>query len=401
MSNEASDTAGAEIQAQNQRILLEGARLLLGNIDETEPVGSADDVLRARVGEAWYLVRRWPAKATTQQVALTGAGLKAASAISERFPQPVASGDDWSVTVDGLLVSAVQWLPGKPLARYGDFRNPDGESIDVPLPASAPATDIVLAAVAAMGEFHTATSGLVQRPERGAESLSSLQKHTERAWSQQRRVVGDKAGNSPEIRRWLRCGNRVLPVAAEHMVQALTMASTTTLIHGDLWPVNLLVDGVASEQHLTGISGWSTVREGSPLIDLAHLAVHTGNWSGAIAESVLGSYASTGKLSPTERRLLPAVAALDLVPRVGNLLHHAFVDDRMIGDASQPVLRSGMKQLLMSLENLTDVLAPEAEWDQRRFSAGRKLRGDRPAKKTGGTGTKPGRPGGSGRSHRG
>lgn len=394
MSNEAADIT------QDQGILLQGARLLLGTIDETVEIGAAN-VARVRAGDAWYLVRQWPANAATQQVAQTGAALKAASTASPLFPQPVVAGDDWAVTVERQLVSAVQWLPGKPLARYGDFRTPDGESIDVPLPASAPAMEVILEAVAAMGQFHTATAGLVQRPERGAESLSSLQKRTERAWSQQRRVVGDKAANSPEIRRWLRCGNRVLPVAAEHMVQAMTMASTTTLIHGDLWPVNLLVDGVASEQRLTGITGWSTVHEASPLIDLAHLAVHTSNWSGAMAESVLGAYASTGSLSPTERRLLPAVAALDLVPRVGALLHHAFVDDRMIGHASQPVLRSGMKQLLMSLENLTDVLAPESEWDQRKFAEGRKQRGDRPAKKTGGTGTKPGRPAGSGRSRRG
>jgi Ser/Thr protein kinase RdoA (MazF antagonist) len=226
-------------------------------------------------------------------------------------------------------------------------------------------------------------------------------KRTERTWEEQRRVVGDRAGNAAEIRRWLRCGNRVLPVANEHLSHVSTMASTTSLIHADLWPVNLLTEGLAEEQRLVGIAGWSTVREGSPLIDLAQLAVHNSNWSGAIAESVLGAYASTGRLSPTERRLLPAVAALDLVPRVGTLLHLAFVDDRMIGDAAQPVLRSGMKQLLTSLENLTDVLAPEHEWEQRKFAENRRMRGDQRPKRTGGARTKPGRPTGSARSRRG
>jgi hypothetical protein len=116
---------------------------------------------------------------------------------------------------------------------------------------------------------------------------------------------------------------------------------------------------------------------------------------------VLAAYAETAKLSPVERRMLPVVAALDLVPRVGHLLHLAYVDDRMIGHESQAVLRSGMKQLLVSLENLTGVLAPDTEWSQRKYQDNRRTRIQQSARKPAGTGTKPGRQRRSGRSRQG
>ncbi len=402
MSNEATDPTWADARATQH--LLEGARRFFGEVVEYEAVGSAPHLLRVRVGDSWNVVRLWPEETRRETVELTAKALKAASAINEVFPAPSTLDGDtssWSVEVGDRLVSAASWLPGRPLARYGDFRTPDGDPIDVPLPASAPAGDVLLAAVTAMGQFHNEAASLATSAGGGSRSLTRLMKETQSTWSQQRRVVGDKAANAPEIRRWLRCGNRVLPVANEHLEQFVETVATTTLIHGDIWPVNLLAEGSAADRRLTGIVGWSSVREGSPLIDLAQLAVHTASWSGALAESVLAAYAETGRLSPVERRMLPVVAALDLVPRVGNLLHLAYVDDRMIGHESQPVLRSGMKQLLVSLENLTEVLAPDTEWSQRKYQDNRRTRFQRSAKKPDGTGTKPGRPRGSDRSRRG
>lgn len=402
MSNEAIDPTWADAQAQQHQ--LEGARRFFGEVDEYRAVGSAPHLLRVRVDDSWYVVRQWPDGTLPGNVELTAKALKAASAVNGVFPAPLPVEDSdspWSVRVGDRLVSAASWLPGRPLARYGDFRTPDGDAIDVPLPASAPPGDVLLAAVAAMGQFHGATEELAVNSGGGSRSLTRLMKDTQSTWSQQRRVVGDKAANAPEIRRWLRCGNRVLPVAHEHLEQFVGSATTTTLIHGDIWPVHLLAEGTGADRRLTGVVGWSSVREGSPLIDLAHLAVHSGSWSGALAESVLAAYAETGKLSPVERRMLPVVAVLDLVPRVGRLLYLAYVDDRMIGHESQPVLRSGMKQLLVSLENLTHVLAPDTEWSQRKYQDNRRTRIQQASRKPDGTGTKPGRPRGSGRSRQG
>jgi hypothetical protein len=342
----------------------------------------------------------WPVGATTAQVNLTQQALTQLD--GGVFPVPVSTSDgSWSIEIGGRLVSGAVRPKGRVLHRYGEYRTPDGMPIDLPLPVSSPAPEVVLEAVRQIGRFHTATADLVIRERAGSASLQRLLRGAKSTWSTQRRVVGDGAASSPEIRRWLRCGNRVLPVATELLEAVDEVATTNAVIHGNIWPVDLLIEGRDEERHLTGIVGWTAMRDASPLIDLAQLAIHTANWSGALAESVLGAYAETGRVTPMERRLLPVVAALDLLPHVGDLLHLAYVDDAMIGHESQPVLRSGLKMLLTSLENLTDVLAPDAEWGQRKANEGRQYRQTRPVRKPGGSRKTPGRTPGSGRSNRG
>ena len=364
---------------------------------EPQPEAEAVDV---QLGDREVVLHRWPEGATPDQVELTQTALLAMD--GGVFPVPARAEDGgWSVRVEGRLVSGASRPAGRPLHRYGDHRTPDGAPIDLPLPLSSPAPEVVLAAVQAMGRFHTTTANLVGKEGAGAASLQRQLRDAGATWSRLRRVVGDRAASAPEIRRWLRCGNRVLPVATELLEGVEQAATTSAVIHGNLWPVDLLVEGQGTERHLTGIVGWTATREGSPLIDLAQLAVHTAGWSGALAESVLGAYADTGRITPTERRLLPVVAVLDLLPRVGGLLKLAYVDDEMIGHEAQPVLRSGMKMLLTSLENLTEVLAPDAEWGQRKANEGRQVRHARPVRKPAGSRTKPTRTRGSGRSDRG
>jgi Ser/Thr protein kinase RdoA (MazF antagonist) len=371
------------------------------SIESTESIGSAHHLLRVTSGGESYVVREWPATTAADQVTLAARALDAAAATSGgRLPVPQPVGDTaggWSVRIGDRLYSASSWLPGRPLARYGDFRTPDGEVIDVPLPASAPAGNLVLDAVRTIGRLHEATASIAAASPGSQATLSRVLKQSERRWSEQRKVVGDRAANSPEIRRWLRCGNRIFPVAAE-LLGHVGAIGGSTIIHGDIWPANLLIEGHAADRVLSGVVGWSSVAVGSPLIDLAHLAIHTSGWSGALAENILGAYSEVATLSPGDRRLLPVVAAVDLVPRVGWLLHLAYVDDRMIGHESQPVLRSGLKSLLVSLENLTNVLAPDAEWTQRRTSETRRSRADSPVRRTPGRETRPVRKSGSGQS---
>jgi Ser/Thr protein kinase RdoA (MazF antagonist) len=371
-------------------------------IERTEPVGSAPHLLRVVTGDGDVAIRASEPRATMESVSLTARALLLARPSGEGrlpVPQPVlGDASVWGVRIGERIASAASWLPGRPLARYGDFRTPDGEVIDVPLPASAPAEAIVLDAVRTVGRFHTATSSLVHDSQVATAPLSRILRNSEAAWSTQRREVGQRAAGSPEIRRWLRCGNRILPVATELLEHAGSAGTVACLIHGDLWPANLLIDGNGPDRTLTGVVGWSGVTAGSPLIDLAHLAIHTSGWSGAAAETILGAYTEVAPLAPVERRMLPVVAALDLVPRVGWLLNLAFVDDRMIGHESQPVLRSGLKSLLTSLENLTQILAPEPEWNQRKAGEQRQARLDAVRKKPSGTRTTPARQPGSGRS---
>lgn len=366
--------------------LIAAAPRFFGPVDRAEPVGSARHLLKVLVDGDGFVLREWGAGTAPDRVALAARALcMAQQGSGGRLPAPrpvPGEPDAWAIRSGDRLVSAANWLPGRPLARYGDFRTPDGDVIDVPLPASAPAEAIVLEAVRVIGRFHTATAPLA--PTAGTSSLARLLRESGETWVTQRREVGDRAGGSPEIRRWLRCGNRILPVATEYLDQMGAANVGLAVIHGDIWPANLLIEGTGESRALTGIVGWSRVTIGSPLIDLAHLAIHTSGWSGALAETILGAYTEVAALTPMERRLLPVVAALDLVPRVGRLLDLAFVDDRMIGHESQAVLRSGLKSLLTSLENLTQILAPDTEWSQRKTSEQRRTRLESATKKSAG-----------------
>jgi Ser/Thr protein kinase RdoA (MazF antagonist) len=377
----------------------EAAGRYLGTVDAVEPVGTARHLLRATSAERDLVIRAWPESTPRERVTLAVEALRLANAAGAPVPEPIAlpgEPDDWVLSLEDRLYTAATWLPGHALARYGDFRTPDGAVIDVPLPVSAPADDVLLQAARVIGQVHAATASLV--PEGTSASLSRLLRTTDREWTEQRKDIGRAAETFPEIRRWLRSGNRVLPIASEHIRQLGSAGARPVVTHGDLWPANLLVEGAGEERRLTGVVGWSSVRVGSALVDIAHLVTHGSGWSAARAESILGAYTETAAISPIERRLLPVVAALDLVSRVGNLLHLAFIDDRVIGSEALPVLRSGLRALLTSLENLTYGLAPEEEWEKRKAGETRRGRGDGAARKPRGSGTTPRRRSGSGQS---
>lgn len=334
------------------------------------PVPNAPHLARVETGDTTFLVRRWPEGTASARIDVTAAALALAhqgglTTVPRMVPLP-GSDDRFALLDGGQLYSASTWLPGRPLSRYGGFRNPDGLTIDVPLPPSVAAEDVLLDAVRTIGHFHQASRSLANDSRLPAGTLGAMLAKGQETWAIQRRIIGHHAASFPEIRRWLRCGNRVIPAAGERLAGFGSRDQRSVVVHGDLWPIHLLIDDGATRRELTGVVGWSRPLGGSPMIDLAHLAVHSSGWSAAMAESILGAYTEVAPLSPEERRILPVVAALDLVGRVGSLLHRAFVDERAIGNEALPVLRSGLKTLLVSLENLTQVLAPEGERDKGR-----------------------------------
>jgi Ser/Thr protein kinase RdoA (MazF antagonist) len=183
-----------------------------------------------------------------------------------------------------------------------------------------------------------------------------------KVWFEQRKILGDRAAEQRDIRRWLRCGNRIIPTASDLLRNEPTiMQERSVVIHNDLWPVNALVEGRDEQRKVTGIVGWSHAAAGSPVLDLAALTVHMQGWSAALTEGIIESYSLTRRLLPEQRRLIPAVAALDLVAHLADLLTLAYLDDSMINHQAAPSLRSGMKTLLNSLETLTGILAPDIE----------------------------------------
>ena len=320
------------------------------------------------------VLRRWDAGATASRIAFIAEALDAARAATGEIVPPIdpvpGHPDQRSVLVRGNLYTRSPFLPGRRLARYGGYRTPPGETIDVPLHESAGAHTLIADVARTLAQVHAATTELAARKDAPVTTLGSMLAAVRNLWFEQRKVLGDKAASQRDIRRWLRCGNRIIPAASDALRRdASLLADRSVVVHGDIWPGHVLIEGRDDARRITGITGWSSAAAGSPVLDLAALSVHMQGWSAALTEAIVESYSAVTPLAPEQRRLVPVVAALDLVARVAWLLNLSYLDDQMINHPAMPVLRSGMKTLLNSLETLTGILAPEpttARWVHRR-----------------------------------
>src|SRR5829696_7971477 len=355
MTNPASSPTDTDSATFN-----EAARAFFPEVERVELVVPSGELALVTTPRGEFAVRRWEPATTAARVGFVHAVLEQARAGGVTgVPEPRARQDrpgEAAVLVGGRLYDAQTWLPGRPLHRQGAFRSPDGVSINLPLHPTTPVDDAVADVARWMGSFHTATRDLAKHPDAPQAPLSLMLETVRAGWSDRRRHLGQLAASTTEVRRWLRCGNRVIPIASDRLrASPDLLQEAAVVVHGDLWPSHLLVDD--DESQITGVVDWARAAAGSPLLDLAHLATHIAGWSAARAELVLGAYSETARLLPEQRRLLPVVAALDLLAEVGWLLGLGFDDDRLFTDPALPFVRGGAKTLLTSLETLTDVLA--------------------------------------------
>jgi len=333
----------------------------------------ADGALVHTTGPAGDVVlRRWPAEASAARIHFTAEALDLAHAATGGLvptidPVP-GKPEERSLLVRGHRFSRSPYLPGRPLGRYGGFRTPSGETIDVPLHESTEVHALVASVARLIGEVHVATGSVATRRAAPVLTLAAKLREVRNVWFEQRKLLGDKAAEQRDIRRWLRCGNRIIPTCSDLLRnEEAQLTDRSVVLHGDLWPAHVLVQGRDEARTITGLVGWTSATAGSPVLDLAALAVHMRGWSAALTEAVVESYSEVAPLTPAQRRLVPVVAALDLVARVAWLLQLAYLDDRMINHPALPVLRSGLKTLLDALEVLTTVLVPDAverKWER-------------------------------------
>ncbi|MGC4193037.1 MAG: aminoglycoside phosphotransferase family protein [Thermomicrobiales bacterium] len=337
---------------------------------QPQPLGRSPHLLRVSTPDGLRVVRRWEPATTVGRIDFVAKTLDVANdAGVPMLPRilPIRDRDGaYALLQDGQLFTAATWLDGRPFARYGNFRTPDGQTIDVPVPTATPVEDVAFAAARVLGRFHVATRELAGAKEAPRAPLAGFLKAATRQWQNDKRHLGDKAAGFSEIRRWLRCGNRVMGVGPARLeATSGILDDTRTVVHGDLWPTHLLV---SPQNELTGVTGWATMTTSSPVLDLVQLAGHVKGWTAAIAEDLVGAYHDVAPLTPEQRRSIPVVAAIDLVGRVARLLELAFLDERMIGHEAVPSLRSGVNILLHSLETLTNILVPE---EARRYQPAR------------------------------
>jgi Ser/Thr protein kinase RdoA (MazF antagonist) len=347
----------------------EAARAFFPDVERVDQMPASGELARVTTPAGEFALRRWEPAATTARVAFVHAVLERARAGDlTGVPAPRQRHDrpgEAAVLVGGRLYDAQSWLPGRPLHRQGAFRSPDGGSINLPLHPSTPVDAAVADAARLIGRVHTATRELATHSDAPLAPLARMLDTVRDSWREDRRRLGPLAASTTEVRRWLRCGNRVISIASDRLRASPDLLRETSVVtHGDLWPSHLLI----SDDEITGVVDWARAAAGSALLDLAHLATHVAGWSAARAELVLGAYSETAPLLPEQRRLLPVVAALDLLAEVGWQLGLGFADDRLFTDPALPFVRGGAKTLLTSLETLTDVLAPpEPRSDGRRW----------------------------------
>lgn len=317
-------------------------------------------------------LREWPDGTAPAHVEAIGQVLSAMHhATNGRIPSLQ------STVVDGRVFSRSEFIPGFPLGRYGGFTDPDGKPIHLPLPESASIRDVAGDIAGLLAAAHEASTSISTPNVLARRPLASVLADVRKQWFDGKKTLGERAAEQRDIRRWLRCGNRIIPTASDLLQNAeVELHDTSVVAHTDLWPVDVIVD----HGEVAGIVGWRNMTATSPVLDVAALTTHLQGWSAALTEHIVERYATVRRLAPQERRIVAPFAALDLVEQVRRLLVLNYLDERMLAHEALPVVRSGMKTLLNSLETLTSMLAPDID-QTKRFAKGKQF--DRSTKATG------------------
>ena len=370
--------------------LAEAARAFFPDARRAEPVRGHDHLVRVVTAESAWGVRRWPAETTAARIAFVhavlgrarAAGLAVAPAVAS-LPSP--AGGETMLARGDRRYDARAWLPGRTAGRSIPGRRADDGAVDLPTMLSE---NVCVALAEAVARLHLATEELARTPGVPTAPLAAVVGAVEGAWAAQRARLRPVAPKTPPVQRWLAVGERAIPAALAALERGGDPdAGPRVALHLNLWPAHVLLDGEAGG--VVGLLGWEGTTVGSPLLDLAQLVTRCRGWSAPAAELVLAAYAAVRPLSPEERRLLPAVAALDLVAAAGRLLDLADAP-RADDDPIQPTgLRAGAESFVASLEAATAVVAQgdaplksrARRWQHRpRAGDGRPGGGPRPAK---------------------
>jgi len=317
------------------------------------PVAGREHLARVEAATGAWKLRRWPEEVAGERIAFVHQVLAAAAggAVPAAATLPEGEGEGTVLTLAGRRYDAQRWLPGRPAVSPAASQFVGATDH---LPAVLPeATVAELASL--LGRLHRETAVLAIRRAAPAAPLAGLVPAVRRAWAGQRERLRPVAARTPEIQRWLAIGERALP-AAEAALSASPVLEQPPIavLHLGLWPAHVLLadpptGGVA------GLIGWEGAAAGSPLLDLAQLVVRCRGWSAGAAELAIAAYGESRPLPPEERRLLPAVAVLDLVASAGAILDLAFGPDAEGAPPSR--LRGAATSFVNSLEVAAGVVA--------------------------------------------
>ncbi|MGH2615615.1 MAG: phosphotransferase, partial [Thermomicrobiales bacterium] len=314
------------------------------------------DVIKVGTPAGSKRVHRWPEGAAIADIALSREVMAAARAAGVAVvPELVAvpkTPTQPALRLGNRFYDAQEWMPSAPPSP-AETSWPDADTI-VDIPAVLPGA-VFSAVIAAMARLHGTTTDIAARENIPTAPLSMLPGAVRQAHECHLRALRPRARHEPAIQRWLATGERLL-AGAEPIVLDATHAqeSPPSMVHLGLWPAHVILEHDA----LSGLLGWERTAAGSPLLDLAQATLRLQGWSDEVVEAAIATYADLRPLSPDERRLLPAVAALDAVASTGRLLEQTYAVD----EAARPptALRAGIDMMLRSMSALDRNLKAQA-----------------------------------------
>ena len=246
--------------------------------------------------------------------------------------------------IAGRWYDAQRWQPGATVPR-SEAAWPDPEDrIDLPAVLTDPAFAQVMTE---MARLHETTRTMTTSRDAPTAPLELLPGAVRQAQARHLQSLRLKARREPAVQRWLATSERLI-TAAEPIVLAVNQeeALPQTVLHLGLWPGHVLFE----RDTLVGLLGWERVAVGSPLLDIAQAILRLQGWSDEAVESAIASYGEIRLLSPSERRLLPAVAALDAVAATGRLLEQTFA--RAETGRPPTAVRAAIDAMLASMTSL-------------------------------------------------
>jgi Ser/Thr protein kinase RdoA (MazF antagonist) len=328
--------------------LLQAARTFFPDFTTAEAIPGHPDIVKISSPAGTGRVRRWPAGVLATDIAFSHEVMATARDTGlipvPRLVSPPSASNEPSLRIGSRRFDAQEWMLGAPPPRSeAAWPNPE-DRIDIPVVLAPAAFSAVIATAA---RLHDATTTIAARQGIPTAPMSMLPGAVRQAHGRHLAALRARARREPAIQRWLATGERLM-AAAEPIVLATPeeLGLPASVLHLGLWPAHVLLEGNA----LTGLLGWGQVAAGSPLLDIAQATLRLQGWSDEVVELALGAYAEARPLSPEERRLLPAVAALDAVATTGRLLEQTYAVD----ESARPptALRAAIDMMLRSMTAL-------------------------------------------------
>jgi Ser/Thr protein kinase RdoA (MazF antagonist) len=336
--------------------LLQAALLFFPDSTAADAIPGHPDLVKIATPATTGRVRRWPSGVLATDIAFSHEVMAAARdegvTSVPRLVSPPADPNEPSLRIGNRHFDAQEWSLGAPPPRSEAAWPSPEDRIDIPV-VLTPAT--FSAVIAAAARLHDATTLIAARDGIPIAPLSMLPGAVRQAHGRHLAALRARARREPAVQRWLATGERLM-AAAEPIVLAATeeLGLPASVLHLGLWPAHVLLEG----DTLTGLLGWERVAAGSPLLDIAQATLRLQGWSDESVEVALGAYGEARPLSPEERRLLPAVAALDAVATTGRLLEQTYAVD----ETARPptAVRAAIDMMLRSMTALDRSLVAQA-----------------------------------------